>query len=76
MFLQRYNFTIKVLSINQKMLIETKVERIAHGLMTRDSLHLGNMNRHSIPLRDIVTHDSDFAHIANLTVWEPMDVIP
>ena len=50
MFLQRYNFTIKVLSINQKMLIETKVERIVHGLMTGDSLHLGNMNRHSIPL--------------------------
>jgi hypothetical protein len=65
-----------VLSINQKMLIETKVERIAHGLMTGDSLHLGNMNRHSIPLRDIVTHYSDFAYIANLTIWEPMDVIP
>lgn len=67
---------LKVLSINRKMLIETKAERIAHGLMTGDSLHLGNMNRHSIPLRDIVTHDGDFAHIANLTVWEPMDVIP
>ena len=50
---------LKVLSINRKMLIETKVERITHGLMTGDSLHLGNRNRHSIPLRDIVTHDSD-----------------
>jgi len=67
---------LKVLRINRALLIETKDERATHGLMTGDSLHLGNMNRHGPPLRDIVTYDGDFAHIPSLTVWEPMDVIP
>ncbi len=40
-----------------------------------DSLHLGNMNRHRPPLRDIVTHDGDFGHVPGLIVWEPMDVV-
>lgn len=66
---------LSVLQISRKILVETKIERTAHGLMTGDSLHLGNMNRHSTPLQDIVTHDSDFAHIPGLTVWEPLDVI-
>ena len=66
---------LRVLRISQKILVETKVERAAHGLMTGDSLHLGNMNRHPVPLQDVVTHDSDFAHIPGLTVWEPLDVI-
>ena len=66
---------LRVLRISRGLLIETKVERAAHGLMTGDSLHVGNMNRHATPLRDIVTYDSDFAHISGLTVWEPMDVI-
>lgn len=67
---------LRVLQISRKILVETKTERTAHGLMTGDSLHLGNMNRHSTPLQDIVTHDSDFAHIPSLTVWEPLDVTP
>lgn len=66
---------LRVLRISRGLLIETKVERATHGLMTGDSLHLGNMNRHATPLRDIVTYDSDFAHISGLTVWEPVDVI-
>jgi predicted nucleic acid-binding protein len=67
---------LRVLRISRGLLIETKVERATHGLMTGDSLHLGNMNRHATPLRDILTYDSDFVHIPDLTVWEPMDVIP
>lgn len=66
---------LRVLQISRKILVETKVERARHGLMTGDSLHLGNMNRHSTPVQDIVTHDGDFAHIPGLTVWEPMDVV-
>lgn len=67
---------LKVLRINRALLIGTKDERATYGLMTGDSLYLGNMNRRAIPLRDIVTYDSDFAHLPGLTVWEPMDVIP
>lgn len=67
---------LRVLRVSRGLLIETKVERATHGLLTGDSLHLGNMNRHSLPLQDIVTHDGDFGHIPDLTVWELMDVIP
>ncbi|MBI4639521.1 MAG: hypothetical protein HY731_02440 [Candidatus Tectomicrobia bacterium] len=66
---------LKVLRISTRILIETRTERVNHGLMTGDSLHLGTMNRHSVLLRDIVTHDGDFTHVPGLTVWEPMDVI-
>ena len=67
---------LKVMRISKKTLVETKTERATQGLMTGDSLHLGNMNRHTPPLLDIATYDGDFAHIAALNVWKPMDVIP
>ena len=72
---------IKVLPITEKLLIETKFERVTYSLLTTDSLHLGAMNRRTIkrrkvPLTHIVTYDSDFAVIPNLTVWGPTDVIP
>src|SRR5215469_10120416 len=59
------HFTISVLPINERLLVETKIERTNFYLMTGDSLHLGCMNRHTVqrrkvPLHDIVTHDSDF----------------
>jgi predicted nucleic acid-binding protein len=67
---------LKVLGITEKLLVDTKAERIAHALLTGDSIHLGNMNRHNQPIGHIVTYDGDFKHIPGLTVWEPMDVIP
>lgn len=72
---------LKVLPINEKLLVETKTERTTYYLMTGDSLHLGCMNRRMVkrrksPLRDIVTYDGDFAHIPGVTVWAPNDVIP
>ena len=54
---------LRVLRITKKTLIDTKHERANYALMTGDSLHLGTMNRHHPPLQDIVTHDSDFAHV-------------
>lgn len=71
---------LKVLPIDEKLLIDTKIERATYYLMTGDSLHLGCMNRRMFrkqkaPLQDIVTHDGDFAHIPGLTVWKPNDVI-
>ena len=72
---------LKVLPINEKLLVATKIERAKFYLMTGDSLHLGCMNRHIVnrrkaPLQDIATRDSDFAHIPGIIVWEPGDVIP
>lgn len=66
---------LKVLQITSRLLVDTKTERRKHGLMTGDSIHLGNMNRHSNQIRDIVTYDGDFAHIPNITIWQPMDVV-
>jgi predicted nucleic acid-binding protein len=66
---------IKVMRITKNILVDTKIERAAYGLMTGDSLHLGNMNRHTPAVRHIATHDGDFAHVPGLTVWKPMDVI-
>jgi predicted nucleic acid-binding protein len=66
---------LRVLPITPRLLVDTKVERYNHGLMTGDSSHLGNMNRHSAPIRDIVTYDGDFTHIPSLNVWQPTDVV-
>ena len=66
---------LKVLRVSEKLLVETKAERNTHGLMTGDSLHLGNMNRHVPLIKDIATYDGDFGHIPGLVVWRPMDVI-
>ena len=71
---------LQVLPIDEKLLVETKIERTTYCLMTGDSLHLGTMNRRKIrrrkvPLQHIVTGDADFALIPGLTVWQPGDVI-
>ena len=71
---------LKVLPINEKLLVETKIERTNYYLMTGDSLHLGCMNRRTVkrrkaPLYDIATDDGDFASIPGLIVWQPNDVI-
>ncbi len=68
------NTGVKVIRISKKMFIETKSERQAYGLMTNDSLHLGSMLRHSVPIANIATKDADFAHIPGIDVWEPLDI--
>lgn len=66
---------IRVLSVTGKLLRESKKERVTHGLMVGDSLHLCNMNRCLAPIQNIVTHDGDFNHIPGIVVWEPLDVV-
>ena len=66
---------VKILPLDSQLLVDTQQERQDYGLMTTDSLHLGSMNRHSPPLTNLVTYDSDFEHIAGLTIWKPMDVV-
>lgn len=66
---------LRVLRIARKHLINSKLERANHGLMTNDSIHLHNMRNHSVLINDIVTHDGDFHHISDVTVWQPQDVI-
>lgn len=66
---------VKVLPLTKQLFVTTKTERAAYGLLTSDSLHLGTMNKHNIPLKNIVTEDGDFTHIAGVTVWKPLDVV-
>ena len=66
---------LKVLPVTKKLLVETKLERTTHGLMTNDSLHLGTMIRGAATVSNIATHDGDFIHIPDITVWRPADVI-
>jgi len=74
-FEQTISGGIAVLQVSPKLLKETKRERITHGLMTNDSVHLGNMLYKREPLADIATNDADFEHITDITVWKPTDVI-
>lgn len=66
---------LRILRISKDILIQTRAERAAHALLTGDSLHLGTMIRHDPVITDIVSHDGDFLHIPDVTVWKPMDVI-
>jgi len=51
-------------------------KRATLGLMAGDSLHLGSMNRHNPIIPNLATNDGDFDHVAAVTVWKPMDVVP
>ncbi len=68
------SFGLRVIRIDEKLLVETKKERASYYLMTGDSLHIGCMQRRRSPLRHIATHDADFVNIPNLTVWQPTDI--
>lgn len=70
---------LHVLPMNEKLLVDTKAERVQYYLMTGDSLHLGTMNRRKIgrklmPLQHIATNDGDFAYIPGITAWQPQDI--
>ena len=75
-FEQTLGSGVKLVPITKTLLIGSKAERMTHGLMTGDSLHLGNMNRRRPQLTDLATYDGDFAHVPGITVWKPMDVVP
>jgi len=69
------NIGLKVLNVTPKLIVETYTERQQYGLLTTDSIHVGNMNRHRVPIVNIATYDGDFEHIDGLTMWKPMDVM-
>jgi predicted nucleic acid-binding protein len=46
--------------------------RRTHGLFVNDSINLACALR--LGIRDIVTHDSDFARVPAIQVWQPTDV--
>ncbi len=46
--------------------------RLKHHLFVNDSINLACAKRHGI--RNIVTHDSDFANISDIKMWSPTDL--
>ncbi len=46
--------------------------RLSHGLFVNDSLNLASAVE--LQITDIVTHDTDFNRVPNITVWEPTDI--
>ncbi len=46
--------------------------RQTHGLFVNDSLNLACALR--LGISDLVTHDSDFARVPAIRVWQPTDV--
>ena len=63
---------IRVLSVTGKLLRESKKERLAHGLMGGDSLHLCNMNRSFVPICAIVTRGGALSHSASIFMCKPL----
>ena len=66
---------IGLLRTTKKLLKDSKAERVAHGLLAGDSLHLGSMNRHKPVIAHLATYDGDFDHVATITIWRPTDVV-
>jgi predicted nucleic acid-binding protein len=46
--------------------------RLSHGLFVNDSINLASAAE--LQITDIVTNDTDFKRVPNITVWEPTDI--
>lgn len=68
-------YRMQIIELNSAVLNSSRTFREQWGLLTGDSLHLTCMSRVKPVITDIVTHDSDFGRIDNLTVWMPQDLV-
>ena len=66
-----FAFGIELIRTSKRTLIDTKHERLTHGLLAGDSIHVGCMVRHKPPIADIATRDGGFDHVPGITVWKP-----
>ena len=67
-----FGLNILVLPSDESRLHRAQTIRARHGLLTNDSLILAAMEEFGI--QGLATRDSDFDHIAELTVYKPTDV--
>lgn len=58
--------------VTRSDIIASHALRQAHGLFVNDSINLACAQR--LTLTSVVTHDSDFNRVPNLSVWEPADI--
>lgn len=63
---------VTVAEITSADIAASHVLRQTHGLFVNDSLNLACALR--LGINDLVTHDSDFARVSAIRVWQPMDV--
>jgi len=63
---------LAVLALEEPRVRRGQQVRISHGLLTTDSLLVAAAEENGIT--NLVTLDSDFDHIAGLTVYKPTDL--
>ena len=61
-----------VLQIDAGDIASSHKLRLKHHLFVNDSINLACARRHGI--RNIVTHDSDFASVSGIKMWSPTDL--
>jgi predicted nucleic acid-binding protein len=67
-----FEMNLAVLALEELRVRRAQRVRITHGLLTIDSLLVAAAEENSI--NNLVTLDSDFDHIAGLTVYKPTDL--
>lgn len=67
-----FNLNILIVASDESRLHRAHTVRSSHGLLTTDSLILAAMNEYGMDC--LASHDGDFDHISNLTVYKPTDV--
>ena len=67
-----FEMNLAVLALEEPRVRRGQQVRISHGLLTLDSLLVAAAEENSIT--NLVTLDSDFDHIAELTVYKPTDL--
>ncbi len=67
-----FEMNLAVLALEEPRVRRSQQVRISHGLLTTDSLLVAAAEENSIT--NLVTLDSDFDHIAGLTVYKPTDL--
>lgn len=65
---------LKLRQVSKDVLVRSQAHRQGQALLTGDSVHLETMLR--LGVSDLVTHDSDFNRIRDITIWCPSDVAP
>lgn len=61
-----------IVASDEPILRRAKSIRVAHGVLTLDSVLLATMEEYGI--QSLASHDHDFDGIGNLTVYHPSDI--
>lgn len=63
---------LRVVTVTPQIIQISHHLRLSYGLLVNDSINLASA--FELQITDIVTNDSDFNRVPNITVWEPTDI--